>query len=210
MVKKRAITASVLMVILLGSWVAAPGEQGRPMRGQAIYDEYCFRCHGMKGQGDGPEARIQIVPPANFQSPRSRAKADFELLTIVSGSNKEIWLKARGKMPKLSHTLSLPKLILQVHGFPACELSRLWSQDLAAYEQPRFPNRWWHGPFVHSQAATSGLQWEAFSAELFCLNLVSYGIAFSPMHGFRGRLTDDELLEVIDYIRTMAPFLPLT
>lgn len=121
MVKKRAIMASVLMVILLGSWVAAPGEQGRPMRGQAIYDEYCFHCHGMKGQGDGPEARIQIVPPANFQSPRSRAKADFELLTIVS-----------------------------------------------------------------------------------------YGIAFSPMHGFRGRLTDDELLEVIDYIRTMAPFLPLT
>lgn len=121
MVKKMAMAASVLMVILLGSWVAALGEQGRPMRGQPIYDEYCFRCHGMNGQGDGPDSGLQIVPPANLQSLRSRAKADFELLTIVS-----------------------------------------------------------------------------------------YGIAFSPMHGFRGRLTDDELLEVIDYIRTMAPFLPLT
>jgi hypothetical protein len=30
------------------------------------------------------------------------------------------------------------------------------------------------------------------------------------MHGFRGRLTDDELLEVINYIRMMAPFLPYT
>ena len=28
------------------------------------------------------------------------------------------------------------------------------------------------------------------------------------MHGFRGRLTDDELLEVINYIRTLAPFIP--
>ncbi len=118
---KSPIIASMLTLMLLGSWVAAQGEGGRPRNGQAIYDEYCFRCHGINGQGDGPESGRLIVPPANLQSPRSRAKTDFELLTIVS-----------------------------------------------------------------------------------------YGVAFSPMHGFRGRMTDDEILEVIDYIRTMAPFLPLT
>ncbi|WP_447976906.1 c-type cytochrome [Candidatus Nitrospira bockiana] len=40
------------------------------------------------------------------------------------------------------------------------------------------------------------------------LTTIAYGVAYSPMHGWRGRLTDDEMLEVIAYIRTMAPFYP--
>lgn len=119
--KRGAIMISVLIVVLCSSWVSAQLGQGNPRSGQVIYEEHCFRCHGMNGKGDGPDSGLQIVPPANFQSLRSRAKTDFELLTIIE-----------------------------------------------------------------------------------------YGIAFSPMHGFRGRMTDDELLEVIDYIRTIAPFIPLT
>lgn len=119
MTQNSAIVVGALTVILCCAWVTARGEQGRPMRGQPIYDEYCFRCHGMTGQGDGPDARIQLVPPTNFQSLRSRSKTDFDLLTIIA-----------------------------------------------------------------------------------------YGVAFSPMHGWRGRLTDEEILEVISYIRTLAPFNP--
>jgi mono/diheme cytochrome c family protein len=117
--KRAAIIISILVTVFCSSWVSAQlGSVNR--NGQAIYEEHCFRCHGMNGKGDGPDSGLQIVPPANFQSLRSRAKSDFELLTIVE-----------------------------------------------------------------------------------------YGIAFSPMHGFRGRLTDDELLDVINYIRTIAPFIPL-
>ena len=119
MVRKSATVIGVLIVVFWSSWVSAQLKPGNPTRGQAVYDEYCFRCHGLTGKGDGPDAGRQLVPPANFQSLRSRSKSDFELLTIVS-----------------------------------------------------------------------------------------YGVAFSPMHGFRGRLTDDELLEVINYIRTLAPYLP--
>lgn len=121
MIKKAAIVVSLLIIVFWSSWVSAQLGPGSPRNGQVIYEEHCFRCHGMNGQGDGPESGRHIVPPANLQSPRSRAKTGFELLTIVS-----------------------------------------------------------------------------------------YGVAFSPMHGFRGRMTDEELLEVIDYIRTMAPFIPLT
>jgi len=116
--KQHVIVMAVLTVILFSSWVSAQVES-RTQNGQAIYEEHCFRCHGMNGKGDGPDSGLQIVPPANFQSLRSRAKSDFELLTIVE-----------------------------------------------------------------------------------------YGVAFSPMHGFLGRMTDGEILEVIDYIRTMAPFIP--
>lgn len=107
---------AVLIIVLTGSWVAA---QGRTARGQVLYDEHCARCHGLTGKGDGPEAARLTVPPANFHTPRSRAKTDFELLTAIS-----------------------------------------------------------------------------------------YGIAFSPMHSWRGKVTDEELLELVRYIRELAPFDP--
>jgi len=119
MSKRAAIIFSILIVVFCSSWARAQLEPGNPKSGQVIYEEHCFRCHGMTGNGDGPEASRQLVPPANFHSLRSRSKTDFELLTIVE-----------------------------------------------------------------------------------------YGVAFSPMHGFLGRITDDDLLEVINYIRTLAPFIP--
>lgn len=38
------------------------------------------------------------------------------------------------------------------------------------------------------------------------LTAISYGIAFSPMHAWRGKVTDEELLELVRYIRELAPF----
>jgi cytochrome c oxidase cbb3-type subunit 3 len=35
---------------------------------------------------------------------------------------------------------------------------------------------------------------------------ITNGVLFSPMHGWRGRLTDEQILDVLSYIRTMAPF----
>ena len=110
------ILTALAVIALCSSWVAA---QGRPARGQVLYDEHCARCHGLTGKGDGPEAARLTVPPANFHTARSKAKTDFELLTSIS-----------------------------------------------------------------------------------------YGIAFSPMHAWRGRVTDEELLELVRYLRELAPFTP--
>lgn len=115
--KKLGMLLAILAAIALGSsWVAA---QGRTAHGQVLYDEHCARCHGLTGKGDGPDASGLTVPPANFQSARSKAKTDFELLTSIS-----------------------------------------------------------------------------------------YGIAFSPMHAWRGKITDEELLELVRYLRELAPFNP--
>jgi cytochrome c oxidase cbb3-type subunit 3 len=116
MTRIAACLLAVLIVIMATSWVSA---QGRTARGQVLYDEHCARCHGLTGKGDGPDAARLTVPPANFQSARSRAKTDFELLTAIS-----------------------------------------------------------------------------------------YGIAFSPMHAWRGKVTDEELLELVRYLRDLAPFTP--
>lgn len=34
---------------------------------------------------------------------------------------------------------------------------------------------------------------------------ISDGVLFSPMHGFRGKLTDQQLLDVLAYIRMISP-----
>jgi cytochrome c oxidase cbb3-type subunit 3 len=48
---------------------------------------------------------------------------------------------------------------------------------------------------VRSRAKTD---WELLLA-------ISHGVAFSPMHGWRDRLTQEQILDVLAYIRMMAP-----
>jgi len=34
---------------------------------------------------------------------------------------------------------------------------------------------------------------------------ISNGVLFTPMHSFRGKLTDQQMLDVLSYIRTVSP-----
>ena len=38
---------------------------------------------------------------------------------------------------------------------------------------------------------------------------MSHGVLFSPMHSWRGTLTEEEMIDVITYIRHLAPVSPL-
>ncbi len=115
-----AIIGSILSVVVFSSWVAAQSERGNPKAGQATYEQHCLRCHGMSGDGNGPDAAFLVVAPANFQSARSRSKTDLELM-----------------------------------------------------------------------------------------NTIMYGVVFSPMHGWGGRLTEQQMWDVLSYIRTIVPFNPV-
>ncbi len=111
------LAGAVILVFAATSWVSAQVTRGNPQAGHAIYEQHCLRCHGDKLDGNGPDGQDLIVRPANFQSPRSRMKTDWELLIVLSN-----------------------------------------------------------------------------------------GVLFTPMHGFRGKLTDEQMLDVLSYIRTIAPF----
>lgn len=117
----RMIVLGVVLMVFSGSWLLAQEVRGNPKNGQAVYEKHCLRCHGAPGDGLGPDATDLIVPPANFQSAKSRTKTDFELLIAISN-----------------------------------------------------------------------------------------GVLFSPMHGWRGRLNETEMMDVIAYIRTLAPFLAIS
>lgn len=42
------------------------------------------------------------------------------------------------------------------------------------------------------------------------LMAIKQGVLFSPMHGWEGRLTDQEMWDVLSYIRSLAPFNPIS
>jgi mono/diheme cytochrome c family protein len=51
---------------------------------------------------------------------------------------------------------------------------------------------------LRSQTTRSKTDWELLVA-------ISNGVLFSPMHGFRGKLTDQQMLDVLSYIRSVSP-----
>ena len=82
--RKRALLAVCLALLCGGTWATAQYVPGDPNRGRAIYEQQCLRCHGPQGAGDGPDAAFLIVPPANFQLPKSQLKSDLELLIVIA------------------------------------------------------------------------------------------------------------------------------
>jgi len=54
-----------------------------PLAGKDLYQTHCLRCHGVLGDGKGPDASTLIVPPRDFHTPESIAKSDFELRSII-------------------------------------------------------------------------------------------------------------------------------
>ncbi|HET9846789.1 MAG TPA: cytochrome c [Nitrospira sp.] len=52
-------------------------------RGKAIYERHCLSCHGADGHGDGPNAVLLTIPPANFHRSGSFLKSDESLLRMI-------------------------------------------------------------------------------------------------------------------------------
>jgi mono/diheme cytochrome c family protein len=117
----RVIVSVVATVILAGSWAAAQILPGNAKNGEAIYQQHCVRCHGVSGDGLGRDVKDLVVPPANFQSLRSRSKTDVELLLAIK-----------------------------------------------------------------------------------------QGVLFSPMHGWADRLSEQDMRDVLSYVRSLAPFNPIS
>lgn len=112
---KRTLIATFMLISTLTSLAFAQVIRGDAKAGQAVYEQQCLRCHGAKLDGHGSDSNDLVIPPANFQSHKSRSKTDWELLVAISN-----------------------------------------------------------------------------------------GVLFSPMHSFRGKLTDQQMLDVLSYIRSVA------
>jgi len=54
----------------------------------------------------------------------------------------------------------------------------------------------------HSLESRSKTDWDL-------MTVITFGAAFSPMHGWADRLTEEERWDVLRYIRLLAPFNPM-
>jgi len=54
----------------------------------------------------------------------------------------------------------------------------------------------------HSLESRSKTDWDL-------MTIITFGAAFSPMHGWADRLTEEERWDVLRYIRLLAPFNPM-
>jgi mono/diheme cytochrome c family protein len=74
-------------LVALGLAVAAPAfAQEYPAdlaRGKALYERHCMTCHGPRGYGNGPNALLLTIAPANFHRPGSFMKSDETLLRMI-------------------------------------------------------------------------------------------------------------------------------
>jgi mono/diheme cytochrome c family protein len=52
-------------------------------RGKTLYERHCTACHGAKGYGDGPNALLLTIAPANFHRPGSFMKSDEVWLRMI-------------------------------------------------------------------------------------------------------------------------------
>ncbi len=77
---------SVFILIVCG-FLAAPAPAAElpedVVMGKKVYEQHCQKCHGMTGQGNGPQAQWQYLPPANFHAPASRLKSDEQWIAVI-------------------------------------------------------------------------------------------------------------------------------
>ncbi|OZA90375.1 MAG: iron permease, partial [Azorhizobium sp. 39-67-5] len=84
---KIADQAHGLAAALLAAYPVplAPGAPPSFARGQALYRDNCASCHGMSGDGRGPDAAKLAVPPIAFVDvSRARQRSVFALYQVVT------------------------------------------------------------------------------------------------------------------------------
>ena len=77
------IWISMLAVVLTASVALAQHHTDNLKNGEKIFQRHCAGCHGVTGDGLGPDIKELIVPPANFRAAKSRTKTDTELYLAI-------------------------------------------------------------------------------------------------------------------------------
>ena len=78
-----AFTISLVTALMASAPLGGQDFPADLIRGKAVYERHCQRCHGAGGWGDGPDAGSLTVRPANFHLFRSYLKSDDELQRVI-------------------------------------------------------------------------------------------------------------------------------
>ncbi|HTR60876.1 MAG TPA: cytochrome c [Candidatus Binataceae bacterium] len=65
MLSGKGLVLALVAILLAGTFGLAAADDVAD--GKAIYVQYCASCHGAKGDGNGPMARVLTTPPTNLR-----------------------------------------------------------------------------------------------------------------------------------------------
>ncbi len=81
-----------------------PGGKAENLEGKKIYDTYCVTCHGMDGNGNGPDAHLLKVKPTDFRKGVFRFKSTAGSALPTKGDivrTLELGVRTTAMLPQL-------------------------------------------------------------------------------------------------------------
>ena len=107
---KRYLVASMMVGLVMGLGSVTASAQGtNAFEGRALFNNYCFVCHGMGGKGDGPLAKQLPKKPANLSdNSKMMNRTDAQLFHIIQGTADHGII--REAMPRWDMALSEPQI----------------------------------------------------------------------------------------------------
>jgi len=114
---QRAVLALGVFLLAAGAAQAAykappkpeMPEKGDYWLGEEVYKEICFSCHGLKGDGKGPNWKASYPRPQVFTSPLMKRMTDEYVFAVVKyGKMNVLKEKMNGFKLKLSRPTAMP------------------------------------------------------------------------------------------------------
>lgn len=94
-----------------------------PGDGPALYARFCAPCHGARGAGDGPNAKLLPVPPASHASAETMsARSDDALYDTIAGGGAI--MNRSPRMPPFGGTLGdaqIRSLVAHIRSLCGCQ-----------------------------------------------------------------------------------------
>ena len=112
-----------------GPKLVAPPAPAEAPDGVKLYAKWCAGCHGVSGNGDGPDARYQPVPPARHADAKAMAlRPDDSLFDVIAVGGPPYGRSAR--MPAFGGSLTpaeIRALVAQIRTLCKCQ-GPAWSR----------------------------------------------------------------------------------
>ena len=206
----------IIMFSMLFSTNAA-ADYSKTFEGYKVFNKYCFICHGAEGKGNGPLAGKIGTAPANLaDDTRLSKRTDQELIRIIEGSAAHGTVSS--DMPQWSRALSYTQIrsLVSYVRYMHRGKNGLTGNPTAGKEIYDSSCAQCHGddgeadgvltrvysmsPANHTDAA----RMDKISNEKMKEIISKGGPGASLMPGWDGILSEDEIDDVISYIRLIA------
>jgi mono/diheme cytochrome c family protein len=91
-----ALCSTALAFVLSASGTAYAQEQPTVARGKELFGQYCVRCHGFAGKGDGPDAPTLKTKPADLTLISKTHNGEFPRFVIMKFITGDTAVAAHG------------------------------------------------------------------------------------------------------------------